>query len=65
MGSKPPHLLSNEERNKTVDIEKMYLDLGVKDKAEVEALGIKVGDMVLLPSISKLWLIPTFACQSF
>ncbi|HHU24741.1 MAG: M42 family metallopeptidase [Bacilli bacterium] len=46
MGSKPPHLLSNEERSKTVNIEKMYLDIGVKDKAEVDALGIKVGDMV-------------------
>ncbi|HHX80087.1 MAG TPA: M42 family metallopeptidase [Acholeplasmataceae bacterium] len=50
-GSKPPHLLSPEERNKTVEIDEMYLDIGVKDKAEAESLGIQVGDMVT-PAIS-------------
>lgn len=51
MGSKPPHLLSPEERNKTVNIEDMYLDIGVKNKDEALGLGIKLGDMIT-PSIS-------------
>ncbi len=46
MGSKPPHMLSPEERTKTVDVDKMYLDLGVKSKDEVLALGIRPGDMI-------------------
>lgn len=46
MGSKPPHLLKDEERKNPVRIEDMFLDLGVKNKEEVEQLGIRIGDMV-------------------
>lgn len=45
-GAKAPHILTPEERKKPVDIENMYLDLGVKDKEAAEKLGIKVGDMI-------------------
>ncbi|MDD4000100.1 MAG: M42 family metallopeptidase [Bacilli bacterium] len=50
-GSKPPHLLSPEERNKNVEIDDMYLDIGVKDREEAEKLGIQIGDMIT-PAIS-------------
>lgn len=46
IGSKPPHILSEDERKNPVKIEDMYIDLGAKSKAEVEGLGIKVGDMI-------------------
>ena len=46
IGSTPPHVLSPEARNKPVDIKEMYIDMGVSSKAEVEALGIKPGDMI-------------------
>ncbi|MDD4212282.1 MAG: M42 family metallopeptidase [Bacilli bacterium] len=46
MGSKPPHILSAEERKNPVKIEDMYLDIGVTTKDEAEALGIRIGDMV-------------------
>ncbi|MBQ3002010.1 MAG: M42 family metallopeptidase [Bacilli bacterium] len=46
MGSKPPHILSPEERNRPVDVDAMYLDLGVKNKQEVLDLGIRLGDMI-------------------
>lgn len=46
IGSKPPHILSEEERNRPVKIEDMYIDIGVTSKKEVEALGVKVGDMI-------------------
>lgn len=45
-GSKPPHMLSADERNKTVDIATMYLDIGVTSKEEAESLGVRPGDMV-------------------
>jgi len=45
-GSKPPHILEAEERKKVVDLSNMYLDLGVNNKEEALALGIKVGDMI-------------------
>ncbi len=46
IGSKPPHILTAEERKKPVDIKEMYIDLGVANKEEVEKLGIKPGDMI-------------------
>lgn len=46
IGSKPPHVLSPEERKKPVDIDEMFIDLGVYSKEEVESLGIKPGDMI-------------------
>lgn len=46
-GAKAPHILTPEERKKPVAIEDMYLDLGVANKEEAEALGIKTGDMIV------------------
>ncbi|MEJ7142240.1 peptidase M28, partial [Staphylococcus capitis] len=30
IGSKPPHVLSPEERKKTIDMKEMFIDIGVK-----------------------------------
>ena len=46
IGAKAPHILTPEERKKPVEMDKMYLDLGVDTKEEAEKLGIKPGDMV-------------------
>jgi endoglucanase len=46
IGSKPPHVLPIDARNKPVEIKDMFIDLGVKDKEEVTKLGIKIGDMI-------------------
>lgn len=46
VGSKPPHILSPDDLKNPAKIEDMFIDLGVKDKTEVEKLGIKVGDMI-------------------
>lgn len=46
IGSKPPHVLSAEERKQPVDMNDMFIDLGVYSKEEVENLGIKPGDMI-------------------
>lgn len=46
VGSTPPHLLENGARDKVIKPNKMFLDIGVKDKKEVEKLGIQIGDMI-------------------
>ena len=42
--SKPPHILTPEERNKVVKISSMFIDIGATSEEEVKELGIRVGD---------------------
>lgn len=46
VGSKPPHILEPEEKKKVVELDDMYLDIGVSSEAEAKACGVEVGDMV-------------------
>jgi endoglucanase len=46
IGAKPPHGMSVEARSKVQEIKDMFIDLGLSSKKEVEALGIRIGDMV-------------------
>ncbi len=46
VGSTPPHLLDANVRKNVLGVDKMFLDLGVDSKKEVEKLGIQVGDMI-------------------
>ena len=46
IGSKPPHVLSPEERKKPVDIKNMFIDIGVASKEEALEAGVMLGDMV-------------------
>jgi putative aminopeptidase FrvX len=46
VGSKPPHILSVEERKNVVEIKDMFLDIGVPSKKAAEALGIEIGNMI-------------------
>lgn len=46
VGSKPPHLLTFPETKNVISIDKMFIDLGMESKDEVEKLGIQVGDMI-------------------
>ncbi len=46
IASKPPHVLSKEEREKVVKKDEMYIDIGVTSKEEAESLGVKIGDPV-------------------
>jgi putative aminopeptidase FrvX len=45
-GVKPPHIIPKDKRNVAIDIETMYLDLGVSSKEEAEKLGVEPGNMV-------------------
>jgi endoglucanase len=46
IGARPPHGMSAEARNRVLDIKEMYVDLGLSSRKEVEAKGIRIGDMV-------------------
>lgn len=43
IGSKPPHILTPEERNKIVAKRDMYIDIGATDEAEARELGVFEG----------------------
>lgn len=47
IGSKPPHLMSQEERKKGVIIEDLFIDFGVENQEEAEELGISPGDPIV------------------
>ncbi|MGA0875391.1 MAG: M42 family metallopeptidase [Bacilli bacterium] len=46
IGARPPHGMSAEARNRVLEIKEMYVDLGLSSRKEVEAKGIRIGDMV-------------------
>ncbi len=47
IGAKPPHLISQDERNKTVQRKQMYIDIGASSDKEVEKAGVRAGDPVV------------------
>jgi putative aminopeptidase FrvX len=47
IGSKPPHVLSEEERKKLQEPKDMYVDVGATSSAEVKGLGIRPGDPII------------------
>jgi endoglucanase len=46
-GSKPPHILTAEERKKPVDKSDMFIDIGVMSKQEALDAGVRPGDPVI------------------
>ena len=47
IGSKPPHILSEEERKKILEPKDMYIDIGATSADEVKQLGIRPGDPII------------------
>lgn len=46
IGSKPPHILPPEVRNKPVDIKDMFIDISATSKEQVSEWGVRPGDMI-------------------
>ena len=46
VGSKPPHIQTEEEQKKVIDADRLFIDVGAKDKNEAEKMGVQVGDVV-------------------
>ncbi|GEL76821.1 M42 family metallopeptidase [Tenuibacillus multivorans] len=47
IGSKPPHILSADERKKPVEIKDMFIDIGASNKEEAEEFGVRPGDSIV------------------
>lgn len=47
IGSIPPHLLEDAQRNKPMDIKNMMIDIGADDKEDAIRIGIKPGQQIL------------------
>ncbi|RQD89195.1 M42 family peptidase [Methanosalsum natronophilum] len=48
IGSKPPHVMKEEDRKKPPKAEDMFIDIGVTTKEEAEGLGVEVGSPISL-----------------
>ncbi len=46
IGSKPPHILKEEERKKIVEADELFIDVGAADKATAQEMGVRIGDTV-------------------
>jgi len=51
IGSLPPHILSAEMREKPIDTDKMFIDIGADSKEDAEKIGIRPGQPIV-PSTS-------------
>src|SRR5690625_3617445 len=47
IGSKPPHILSPQERKKPIEPKDMFIDIGASSKKEAESFGVRPGDSVV------------------
>jgi putative aminopeptidase FrvX len=47
VGSKPPHLLTPDEREKIVPKKDMFIDIGASSKKEAERWGVSIGDPII------------------
>ena len=48
IGSKPPHLMKEEERKKIIESKDMFIDIGAKSREDVKKYGIKIGTPISL-----------------
>jgi len=50
IGSKPPHVMKTDETKKTIEYGSLFVDVGAKNKKEVEKMGIQVGTPMSFPT---------------
>ena len=46
IGSKPVHIQNETERKKVIEVDKLFIDIGAKNKEEAEKMGVQIGDVV-------------------
>jgi putative aminopeptidase FrvX len=64
IATKPPHLQKKEEAEKVVKKEELYIDIGAKDKKQIEKLGIEKGTVVSFEPNFKELLNDTYCCKA-
>ena len=53
-GAKPAHLLTIEERAKAIPLHDLFLDVGSSSRAETQAMGVQVGQLVSFGRVGSL-----------
>ncbi len=46
IGSKPPHIMKEEERKKAVEVDHLFIDIGAASKEDAAKMGVNIGDVV-------------------
>ena len=46
IGNKPPHLMKDEERKRTIEKENLFIDVGAENAKEMKKRGIEIGDPI-------------------
>jgi len=46
IGSKPPHILKEEEKKKVIEADKLFIDVGATSKEDAQKSGFRIGDPV-------------------
>jgi len=46
IGSKPPHILKEEEKKKVIEADDLFIDVGANSKEDAQKMGVRVGDPV-------------------
>ena len=66
IGLKPPHITTQEEKDKALKVDDLRIDVGLNSREEVENLGIKPGDSITRDiSFSELGRENIVSCKSF
>jgi len=47
IGMKPPHIMTPEEKKQVLEMDKLFIDIGMSSREEAEKLGVKVGSIVV------------------
>jgi len=50
IGSKPPHIMDEEEMKKPLKLKEFFIDVGAESREEVENMGIHIGDSIVWKS---------------
>ena len=46
IGSKPPHILKEEEKKKVIEADNLFIDVGANSKEDAQKMGVRVGNPV-------------------
>lgn len=50
IGSKPPHIMKDEERKTSIDYKNLFIDIGAQNKEDAQKMGIEIGNTVTFPT---------------
>jgi len=46
IGSKPPHILKEEEKKKVIEADRLFIDVGATSKENAQKIGVRIGDPI-------------------